>query len=178
MRRFFTYVGMYAIAIAIGASVFALLVFTDFGLERALVLFTIVYLCSLPFVFAGESWLYRFGFVKGMVAIHLLVWLGFMAFVNVVSLVQHGKLFTDIPLYIITLLFYLLPITLGAIIMNLLIYGTQGLSQFKRKLMVRVRPPKTLDFAEYGKWVVVGQDYAIDTIQKVLIANTKLADMG
>jgi ATP-dependent Clp protease ATP-binding subunit ClpA len=45
-------------------------------------------------------------------------------------------------------------------------------------LTVRVKPPKTLDFAEYGKWVVVGQDYAIDTIQKVLTANTKLADRG
>jgi len=73
---------------------------------------------------------------------------------------------------------YVLPITLGAIIMNWLIYSKQGLSQFKRKPMVRVRPPKTLDFAEYGKRVVVGQDYAIDTIQKVLIANTKLADRG
>jgi ATP-dependent Clp protease ATP-binding subunit ClpA len=30
------------------------------------------------------------------------------------------------------------------------------------------------DFADYGKRVVVGQDHAIDTIQKVLIANTKL----
>ncbi len=44
--------------------------------------------------------------------------------------------------------------------------------------MVRVRPPKTLDFAEYGKWVVVGQDYSINTIQKVLTANTRLANRG
>jgi ATP-dependent Clp protease ATP-binding subunit ClpA len=86
--------------------------------------------------------------------------------------------FAGLSFFIAILLFYLLPITLGAIIMKWLTYGTQELSQFKRKWMVRVRPPKTLDFADYGKWVVVGQDYAIDTIQKVLTANTKLADRG
>jgi hypothetical protein len=35
-----------------------------------------------------------------------------------------------------------------------------------------------LDFADYGKRVVIGQDYAIDTIQRVLTANSKLADLG
>ncbi|WP_424179243.1 AAA family ATPase [Thermocrinis sp.] len=77
---------------------------------------------------------------------------------------------------------YITPITspfvLGLVIANWLMHATVGLSQLKRKLMVRVRPPKTLDFAEYGKWVVVGQDYAIDTIQKVLTANTRLANRG
>jgi len=34
------------------------------------------------------------------------------------------------------------------------------------------------NFADYGKRVVVGQDQAIETIQKVLIANSKLADLG
>jgi hypothetical protein len=72
-----------------------------------------------------------------------------------------------------------LPVVLVLVIANWLTHSIiAGLSQFKRKLTVRVRPPKTLDFAEYGKWVVVGQDYAIDTIQKVLTANTKLADRG
>jgi hypothetical protein len=70
------------------------------------------------------------------------------------------------------------PFVLGLVIANWLMHATAGLSQFKRKVMVKVKPPKTLDFAEYGKWVVVGQDYAIDTIQKVLTANTKLADRG
>jgi ATP-dependent Clp protease ATP-binding subunit ClpA len=36
----------------------------------------------------------------------------------------------------------------------------------------------TLDFTDYGKRVVIGQDYAIDTIQKVFIANRRLADLG
>jgi len=71
------------------------------------------------------------------------------------------------------------PFVLGLVIANWLTHSIiAGLSQFKRKLTVRVKPPRTLDFAEYGKWVVVGQDYAIDTIQKVLTANTKLADRG
>jgi hypothetical protein len=70
------------------------------------------------------------------------------------------------------------PFVLGLVIANWLMHKTAGLSQLKRKIIVRVRPPKTLDFAEYGKWVVVGQDHAIDAIQKVLIANTKLADRG
>jgi len=73
---------------------------------------------------------------------------------------------------------YTSPFVLGLVIANWLMHAIAGLSQFKRKLTVRVKPPKTLDFAEYGKWVVVGQDYAIDTIQKVLIANTRLADRG
>ena len=72
-----------------------------------------------------------------------------------------------------------LPVVLVLVIANWLTHSIiAGLSQFKRKLTVKVKPPKTLDFAEYGKWVVVGQDYAIDTIQKVLTANTKLADRG
>jgi hypothetical protein len=71
------------------------------------------------------------------------------------------------------------PFVLGLVIANWLMHSIiAGLSQFKKKLMVRVSPPKTLDFAEYGKWAFVGQGYAIDTIQKVLIANTKLADRG
>jgi GTPase SAR1 family protein len=182
MRRFLTYVGMYAIASVIGASALTLhdyvmnVINSDF--KTSWMLFVIVYLCSLPFAYIGQGWLYRFGFVKGMVAIHLMLWLGVMAFVNVLELVGYGRLFTNIPSYVFTLLLYLLPITLGAIIMNWLIYGTQGLSQFKKKLMVRARPPKTLDFADYGKWVVVGQNHVIDAIQKVLIANTRLADRG
>ncbi|MFZ8858939.1 MAG: AAA family ATPase [Thermocrinis sp.] len=64
------------------------------------------------------------------------------------------------------------PFVLGLVIANWLMHAIAGLSQ------VKVKPPKTLDFAEYGKWVVVGQDYAIETIQKVLTANTKLADRG
>jgi len=43
---------------------------------------------------------------------------------------------------------------------------------------VKVDKPIVWNFADYGKRVVVGQDQAIETIQKVLIANSKLADLG
>ena len=96
--------------------------------------------------------------------------------INIMEIVAAAIIFLIFPFIIFII--YPLPIILGAIIMSWLSHGIQGLSQFKRKQVVRVKPPKTLDFAEYGKWVVVGQDYAIDTIQKVLTANTKLADRG
>jgi ATPases with chaperone activity, ATP-binding subunit len=182
MRMFLTIVGVYAIASVIGALAFVLLGYVmkinEIDFKTSWGAYALICLISLPFAYIGNNWLYRFGIVKGMVAIHLLLWLGFIAFVNVASLIGSGGLLTDVSFYIYSFLIYLLPITLGAIIMNWIIYGTQGLFQFKKKLMVRVKPPKTLDFAEYGKWVVVGQDYAIDTIQKVLTANTKLADRG
>jgi hypothetical protein len=43
---------------------------------------------------------------------------------------------------------------------------------------VKAERPIVWNFADYGKRWVVGQDHAIDTIQKVLIANSKLADLG
>ncbi|MFZ8860405.1 MAG: AAA family ATPase, partial [Thermocrinis sp.] len=43
---------------------------------------------------------------------------------------------------------------------------------------VKVDKPIVWNFADYAKRWVVGQDHAIDTIQKVLIANSKLADLG
>jgi ATP-dependent Clp protease ATP-binding subunit ClpA len=43
---------------------------------------------------------------------------------------------------------------------------------------VKVDKPIVWNFADYGKRLVVGQDHVIDTIQKVLIANSKLADLG
>jgi hypothetical protein len=94
-----------------------------------------------------------------------------------------------------TLIYFILPIGLSFAI----IYGPffviplaiDKLSQFKRKVMVKGSQSETVhkkkvkagksivwNFADYGKQLVVGQDYAIDTIQKVLIANSKLADLG
>lgn len=117
----------------------------------------------------------RLSFSKRALLSHgitVLIWV-IMAFVQ-----NAIESFSDLFLFI----GYITPITspfvLCLVIANWLMHATVGLSQLKRKLMVRVRPPKTLDFAEYGKWVVVGQDYAIDTIQKVLTANTRLANRG
>jgi hypothetical protein len=106
------------------------------------------------------------------------------------------------------LIYFILPlglswaITIG--ILALIGLAIEKLSQFKRKVMMKISPPKTMNsadykettvstnhkeevkadkpivwnFADYGKRWVVGQDHAIDTIQKVLIANSKLADLG
>ncbi len=43
---------------------------------------------------------------------------------------------------------------------------------------VKADKPIVWNFADYAKRMVVGQDHAIETIQKVLIANSKLADLG
>jgi energy-coupling factor transporter ATP-binding protein EcfA2 len=43
---------------------------------------------------------------------------------------------------------------------------------------VKADKPIVWNFADYGKRWVVGQDHAIETIQKVLVANSKLADLG
>jgi ATP-dependent Clp protease ATP-binding subunit ClpA len=105
--------------------------------------------------------------------ITILMWVMIALFQNAI------KSFSDLFSWMGFFTLYTSPFVLGLVIANWLTHSIiAGLSQFKRKLTVRVKPPKTLDFAEYGKWVVVGQDYAIDTIQKVLTANTKLADRG
>jgi len=43
---------------------------------------------------------------------------------------------------------------------------------------VKADKPIVWNFADYGKRWVVGQDHVIDTIQKVLISSSKLADLG
>lgn len=43
---------------------------------------------------------------------------------------------------------------------------------------VKADKPIVWNFADYAKRWVVGQDHAVETIQKVLIANSKLADLG
>ncbi len=186
-RKLLTYVGACAIAGVIGTLGYVLVKDNPKSLEDENLLLvhisiTLLYLfISLPLMFIFDSirWFHRFGFVKRIIAIHLIAWLGFSFVFSLILLLEgKGKIFEVVFFLIVIFFIYILPLTLGAIIMNWLIHGTRGLSQFKRKPMVGVRPPKTLDFAEYGKRVVVGQDYAIDTIQKVLIANTKLADRG
>jgi hypothetical protein len=43
---------------------------------------------------------------------------------------------------------------------------------------VKASKPIVWNFADYGKRMVIGQDHAIDNIQKVLVANSRLADLG
>jgi hypothetical protein len=102
----------------------------------------------------------------------ILMWVILAFFQNAI------KSFSDLFLFMGSFALFTSPFILGLVIANWLMHAIAGLFQLKRKVMVRVRPPKTLDFADYGKWAVVGQDHVMDAIQKVLIANTKLADRG
>jgi ATP-dependent Clp protease ATP-binding subunit ClpA len=102
----------------------------------------------------------------------ILMWVILAFFQNAI------KSFSDLFSWMGFFTLYTSPFVLGLVIANWLMHAIAGLFQLKRKVMVRARPPKTLDFADYGKWVVVGQDHAMDAIQKVLIANTRLADRG
>jgi len=105
-----------------------------------------------------------------------------------------GKLF-NLSVYV--LIYFILPLGLSFFVMNLIgkAMGYSFVPKDEEKAMVQVSQSETVsstnheeevkadkpivwNFADYGKQVVVGQDHAIDTIQKVLIANSKLADLG
>jgi hypothetical protein len=138
MRRFLTYVGMYAIASVIGALVYVFFALVGIsnkpkGSDWLLlpIYLTLLYLfLSLPFVFVLERRFYRFGFVKGITAYHLIIWLVLSFYLSL----NKSEPFTEAILSSIFLFFlYLLPITLGAIIMKWL---TQKLSQVRRLAFV------------------------------------------
>jgi ATP-dependent Clp protease ATP-binding subunit ClpA len=118
----------------------------------------------------------------------------FFLFRDILSGFEH-KYVLDISNYIKAFIFYVLPTVLGDAAIGLtgkLI--TQAKQKLKRKAMVqgsqseavsstnhrevKADKPIVWNFADYGKRWVVGQDHAIETIQKVLIANSKLADLG
>lgn len=143
-------------------------------------IFSLLFMAFLSLLSQEKEFFYRIwsrlSFFKRALLSHgiaILMWVMIALFQNAI------KSFSDLFLFMGSFALFTSPFVLGLVIANWLTHSIiAGLSQFKRKAMVRVKPPKTLDFAEYGKWVVVGQDYAIDTIQKVLTANTKLADRG
>ena len=102
-----------------------------------------------------------------------------------------GKLF-NLGTYV--LFYFILPLGLSLFGMNL-IGKAMGYSFVpEQKTMVQgsqsetvsstnhkeVKPDKPIvwNFADYAKRWVVGQDHVSETIQKVLIANSKLADLG
>jgi hypothetical protein len=94
------------------------------------------------------------------------------------------------------LIYFILPLGLSFFAMNLIgkamgysfgpedeqkamVQGSQSetVSSTNHK-EVKADKPIVWNFADYAKRWVVGQDHAIETIQKVLIANSKLADLG
>lgn len=151
-----------------------------FGIYLFTYIFSLLFMAFLSSLSQEKEFFYRIwsrlSFFKRALLSHgiaILMWIILVFFEDGI------KSFSDLFSWMGFFTLYTSPFVLGLVIANWLTHSIiEGLSQFKRKAMVRVKPPKTLDFAEYGKWVVVGQDYAIDTIQKVLTANTKLADRG
>jgi len=121
--------------------------------------------------------------------------------VSVASFFSLRFLFSDwnfgflFALSVYALIYFILPVGVSFFVMNLIgkamgysfsleqkaiAKGSQSetVSSTNHKEEVKADKPIVWNFADYGKRMVVGQDNAIDTIQKVLIANSKLADLG
>ena len=138
--------------------------------------------------------LFRLVGFKGLFAACWLSVFMFFLFRDILSGFEH-KYVLDISNYIKGFIFYVLPTMLGGAAEHWtgkLI--TQAKQKLKRKAMVqgsqseavsstnyrgvKTDKPIVWNFTDYAKRWVVGQDHVIGTIQKVLIANSKLADLG
>jgi len=124
---------------------------------------------------------------------YLILFASFLFLVFLLSGWNSEKLF-NLGTYI--LIYFILPLGLSFFAMNLIskALGYSFSLEDEQKTMVQGRQSETAsstnhrevkadkpivwNFADYGKRWVVGQDHAIETIQKVLIANSKLADLG
>jgi hypothetical protein len=124
---------------------------------------------------------------------HLVLLASFLFLYFLFSGRDFGKLL-NLSTYV--LIYFILPLGVSLFAMNLIgkamgysfslddeqkvmVQGSQSetVSSANHK-EVKAERPIVWNFADYGKRWVVGQDHAIDTIQKVLIANSKLADLG
>jgi ATPases with chaperone activity, ATP-binding subunit len=124
---------------------------------------------------------------------HLVLLASFLFLYFLFSGRDFGKLF-NLGTYVF--IYFILPLGVSLFGMNLIgkamgysfslddeqktmVQGSQSeaVSSTNRK-EVKVDKPIVWNFADYAKRWVVGQDHAIETIQKVLIANSKLADLG
>ena len=143
---------------------------------------------GLPDLFRWLN-LFSFAFLA-----HLVLFAPFLFLVFWLSGWNSGILFS-LGTYI--LIYFILPLGLSLFAMTLIgeALGYSFRIEFKQqKIMIKgtqsetvsstnhreVKPDKPIvwNFADYGKRWVVGQDHVSDTIQKVLIANSKLADLG
>jgi hypothetical protein len=125
---------------------------------------------------------------------HLVLFASFLFLYFWLSGWNFWKLF-NLSVYVF--IYFILPLGVSFFVMNLIgkamgysfspedeqkvmVQGSQSetVSSTNHKEEVKADKPIVWNFADYGKLVVVGQDHAIDTIQKVLIANSKLADLG
>jgi hypothetical protein len=143
---------------------------------------------GLPDLF---QWLNLFSFTF---LSYLVLFASFLFLIFLFSGWDSGILF-NLGTYVF--IYFILPLGVSFFAMNL-IGKAKGYSfriEFKQqKIMIKGSQSETVssanqrevkedkpivwNFADYGKRMVVGQDHAIETIQKVLIANSKLADLG
>ncbi len=176
-----------------------------FGFLLLPLLYVVLYFVN---VFVGVGLVYVFEFFKKRNLFNLLRWLNFfsLAFLSYLVLfafvlflyflfsgLDFGKLF-NLSTY--AFIYFILPLGVSFFAMNLIgramgfslsledeqktmVQGSQSetVSSTNRK-EVKADKPIVWNFTDYAKRWVVGQDHAIETIQKVLIANSKLADLG
>jgi len=159
-------------------------------------------------VFLGGVLEYVFKFFKKRNLFNLLRWLNFFSLAFLAHLVLFASfLFLSFwlsgwdseelfNLGTYVFIYFILPLGLSLFAMNFIgkalgysfsledeqktmVQGSQSeaVSSTNHK-GVKADKPIVWNFADYGKRWVVGQDHVIDTIQKVLIANSKLADLG
>jgi len=162
-------------------------------------LYVVLYLANL-FVFTGLEHVFKllririrlneflFAFLS-----YLILFASFLFLYFWLSGWNSKKLF-NLGTYV--LIYFILPLGVSLFAMNLIgkamgysfslddeqktmVQGSQSeaVSSTNRR-EVKVDKPIVWNFADYAKRWVVGQDHAIETIQKVLIANSKLADLG
>jgi SpoVK/Ycf46/Vps4 family AAA+-type ATPase len=124
---------------------------------------------------------------------HLVLFASFLFLYFLFSGRDFGKLL-NLSTYVFT--YFILPLGVSLFAMNLIgkamgysfsledeqkamVQGSQSETvSSTNQREVKAERPIVWNFADYAKRVVVGQDHAIETIQKVLIANSKLADLG
>ena len=168
-------------------------------------LYVVLYFVNV-FVAVGLG--YLFEFFKKRNLFNLLRWLHFFSLAFLTHLVLfafflflyfwlsgwNSKKLLNLGTYV--LIYFILPLGLSLFAMNLIgkALGCSFRPEDEQKAMVQGSQSETVsstshkevkadkpivwNFADYAKRWVVGQDHAIDTIQKVLIANSKLADLG
>jgi ATP-dependent Clp protease ATP-binding subunit ClpA len=162
-----------------------------------LILLYVVLFFATPFVGGSlEPVFERFRIRNAFLTAFLSYLISFASFLFLYFLFSgrdFGKLF-NLSTYV--LIYFILPLGLSFFVMNLIgkAMGYSFVLEDKQKTMVqgsqseavsstnqreaKAERPIVWNFADYAKRWVVGQDHAIETIQKVLIANSKLADLG
>ena len=190
------YLGAHVLACCLGYFLGNYLFESRIGLLPLILLYVVHYISSF-FVAGGLETLFErfrirlneflFAFLT-----HLVLIASFLFLVFWLSGWNFGKLF-NLGTYV--LIYFIMPLGVSLFAMNLIgkamgydfgpedeqkamVQGSQSETVSSTNRKKKGKADKPINFADYAKQVVVGQDHAIETIQKVLIANSKLADLG